>query len=82
MKFCILMGSPRRGRATPPPLVGEFADECARMGAEARVIPLYDRAVNPCLGCKACQDCFDGARLRPGRRLRGHSRPPCQTATW
>ena len=59
MKFCILMGSPRRSGNTAA-LVGEFADECARMGAEARVIPLYDRAVNPCLGCKACQDCFDG----------------------
>ena len=59
MKFCILMGSPRRSGNTAA-LVGEFADECARMGAEAQVIPLYDRAVNPCLGCKACQDCFDG----------------------
>ena len=32
MKFCILMGSPRRSGNTAA-LVGEFADECARMGA-------------------------------------------------
>ena len=59
MKFCILMGSPRRSGNTAA-LAGEFVDECARMGVETRAIPLYDRAVNPCLGCKACQDCFDG----------------------
>ena len=43
MKFCILMGSPRRSGNTAA-LVGEFADECARMGAEARVIPQIGRA--------------------------------------
>ena len=59
MKFCILMGSPRPEGNTAA-LVGEFADECAQMGVETRIIPLYDRAVNPCLGCRACQDCFDG----------------------
>lgn len=59
MRFAIMMGSPRRSGNTAA-LVGEFADECARMGVEVQVISLYDRAVNPCLGCKACQDCFDG----------------------
>ena len=59
MKFCILLGSPRPAGNTAA-LVGEFADECVRMGVETQVISLYDRAVNPCLGCKACQNCFDG----------------------
>lgn len=29
------------------------------MGEEVQVIPLYNRTVNPCLGCMACQDCLD-----------------------
>ncbi len=59
MKFCILLGSPRREGNTAA-LLAPFLEECERMGMETDVVPLYDRAVNPCLGCMACQDCMDG----------------------
>lgn len=59
MKFCVLMGSPRREGNTAA-LLGPFLEECANLGIETELIPLYDRAVNPCLGCMACQDCPDG----------------------
>lgn len=59
MKFCILMGSPRKNGNTAA-LLAPFVEECEAMGAETRVISLYDRAVNPCLGCMACQDCPGG----------------------
>lgn len=59
MKFCVLMGSPRREGNTAA-LLRPFLEECGAMGIETEVIWLYDRAVNPCLGCGACQDCPDG----------------------
>ncbi len=59
MKFCVLMGSPRREGNTAA-LLGPFLEECANLGIETEVIPLYERAVNPCLGCMACQDRLDG----------------------
>lgn len=58
MKLCVLMGSPRREGNTAA-LLAPFLDECARMGVESRTVWLYDQAVNPCLGCMACQDCLD-----------------------
>ena len=59
MKFCILMGSPRENGNTAA-LLAPFLEECAALGVETEVVPLYERAVNPCLGCMACQDCLDG----------------------
>ncbi len=59
MKFCVLMGSPRREGNTAA-LLRPFLEECGAMGIETEVIRLYDRAVNPCLGCMICQDCPDG----------------------
>lgn len=59
MKFCILMGSPRREGNTAA-LLAPFLEECAAMGVETEMISLYGRAVNPCLGCMACQSCPDG----------------------
>lgn len=59
MKFCILLGSPKREGNTAA-LLAPFLEECGRMGMETEVVPLYDRSVNPCLGCMACQDCMDG----------------------
>lgn len=59
MKFCVLMGSPRKNGNTAA-LLAPFLEECAAMGVEAEAISLYDRAVNPCLGCMACQDCPEG----------------------
>lgn len=59
MKFCVLMGSPRQEGNTAA-LLGPFLEECGAMGVETETIRLYDRAVNPCLGCMACQDVTDG----------------------
>lgn len=59
MKFCVLMGSPRSGGNTAA-LLAPFLEECAAMGVETEVISLYDKTVNPCLGCMACQSCLDG----------------------
>lgn len=55
MKFCILMGSPRENGNTAA-LLAPFLEECGAMGVETRVISLYGRTVNPCLGCMTCQD--------------------------
>ena len=59
MKFCVLMGSPRKQGNTAA-LLAPFLEECAAMEIDSWVIPLYDRAVSPCLGCMTCQDCLDG----------------------
>ena len=58
MKFCILMGSPRREGNTAA-LIAPFLDECTILGVETEVICLYDKKIGPCLGCKVCQDCMD-----------------------
>lgn len=55
MKFCILMGSPRRDGNTAE-LVKPFADELHRLGAEVETIVLADQRIEPCLGCYACQN--------------------------
>lgn len=59
MKFCVLMGSPREDGNTAA-LLRPFLEECGAMGVETETISLYDRGVNPCLGCKCCQDTADG----------------------
>ena len=59
MKFCVLMGSPRREGNTAA-LLTPFLDECAALGIETEIIWLYDEKINPCLGCMHCQDCLDG----------------------
>jgi len=59
MKFCVLMGSPRKNGNTAA-LLGPFLEECAAMGVETEMIWLYDKRIAPCLGCMACQDCLDG----------------------
>lgn len=59
MKFCVLMGSPRKDGNTAA-LLRPFLEECQSLEVETETIWLYDRAVNPCLGCMACQDVLDG----------------------
>lgn len=59
MKFCVLMGSPRREGNTAA-LLRPFLEECGGMGIETETIWLYDQVVNPCLGCMACQEVLDG----------------------
>ena len=61
MKFCVLMGSPRRQGNTAA-LLAPFMEECTSLGIETQMIWLYEEKVEPCLGCMACQDCMD----RPG----------------
>ena len=55
----MLMGSPRREGNTAA-LLRPFLEECQILEVETETIWLYDRAVNPCLGCMACQDVLDG----------------------
>lgn len=59
MKFCILMGSPRKDGNTAA-LLAPFLEECTALGVETEVIWLYDRNLAPCVGCKTCQDCLEG----------------------
>lgn len=59
MKFCILMGSPRKNGNTAA-LLAPFLEECASLGIETELVRLYEKRVNPCLGCMACQECLDG----------------------
>lgn len=59
MKFCVLMGSPRREGNTAA-LLAPFLAECAALGAETELIWLYDKKLAPCTGCMACQDSLDG----------------------
>ena len=59
MKFCVLMGGPRE-RGNTAALLRPFLEECGVMGVETEVIPLYNRAVKPCLGCMTCQDAAGG----------------------
>ena len=55
MKFCIIMGSPRRDGNTAE-LVKPFAYELQMCGAEVETIVLADQKIEPCLGCYSCQD--------------------------
>jgi len=59
MKFCVLMGSPRKDGNTAA-LLAPFLEECAALGVETETIRLYDKRIAPCLGCGTCQDCMDG----------------------
>lgn len=54
MKCLILMGSPRKAGNTAAflnPLLRALTDG----GAEHEVIRLYDKDINPCIACRACQ---------------------------
>ena len=55
MKYTILMGSPNRDGNTAA-LLQPFLETNRELGIEQEVVHLYDKAINPCLGCKACQD--------------------------
>ncbi|MCI9157340.1 MAG: flavodoxin family protein [Lawsonibacter sp.] len=59
MKFCVLMGSPRREGNTAA-LLAPFLEECGALGVETETIWLYDKEIAPCLGCGTCQDVLDG----------------------
>ncbi len=55
MKYCILMGSPRKNGNTESLLV-PFVDELKRYGNEVSCIWLYDKKLEACIACRNCQD--------------------------
>lgn len=59
MKYTILMGSPRHDGNTAA-LLRPFMEENQSRGIEQEVIWLYEKNIQPCLGCKNCQDVRDG----------------------
>lgn len=55
MKYTILMGSPNHDGNTAA-LLRPFLEENQEMGIEQDVIWLNERSIDPCLGCKTCQN--------------------------
>lgn len=54
MKFCILMGSPRKDGNTNA-LLSPFVEELGELGQEITSIPLYEKTLKPCVACRSCQ---------------------------
>lgn len=54
MRYCILMGSPRKNGNTSG-LLSPFLDELSIQDAEYDLIWLYDKQIEPCIGCRSCQ---------------------------
>ena len=54
MKYCILLGSPRKNGNTIK-LVEPFVEELEKAGGECKLIRLYDKKINPCEACRRCQ---------------------------
>ena len=55
MKYTILMGSPRR-KGNTAALLRPFLEENEKLDVQQEVIWLYDKKIQPCIGCKTCQD--------------------------
>jgi multimeric flavodoxin WrbA len=58
MKFCILMGSPRKNGNTAS-LLEPFIEELEKNGATVEYIDLYSKNINPCIACRKCQNIMD-----------------------
>ena len=58
MKFCVLMGSPRKNGNTAE-ICKYFINELKVNGAEVSYITLADKNILPCKGCYTCQDIQD-----------------------
>ena len=54
MKTCILMGSPRKNGNTSQ-LLTSFITELEKHGGKQETIWLYDKKIEPCHACRACQ---------------------------
>ncbi|WP_312700871.1 flavodoxin family protein [Sedimentibacter sp.] len=54
MKYCILMGSPRKNGNTAS-LLKIFTEELTSLGASHDMFWLYDKEINPCIACRVCQ---------------------------
>jgi len=57
MKFCILMGSPRKNGNTMS-LLKPFVETIEAGGHESDIIHLYNKKIEPCLACRRCQEDF------------------------
>ena len=55
MKFCILMGSPRK-KSNTAEVLKPFIRELAENSCEVNYITLSDKDIRPCKGCYACQN--------------------------
>lgn len=54
MKYCVLLGSPRKNGNTVK-LVEPFVEELEKAGGECELIWLYDKKIFPCEACRCCQ---------------------------
>lgn len=54
MKYCILMGSPRKAGNTAS-LLKPFMEELSVSGDELDLLWLYDKTINSCIACRKCQ---------------------------
>jgi len=54
MKCCIIMGSPRKNGNTAK-LLKPFVEELVKYGVEYELIWLYDKNIESCIACRACQ---------------------------
>ena len=54
MKYCILFASPHPQGNTAA-LLAPFTQALNEAGYSGETIPLYDKNILPCLGCRACQ---------------------------
>ncbi len=54
MKYCILMGSPRKNGNTSQ-LLQPFLEEIGRTKDAYDLFWLYDKHIRPCIACRSCQ---------------------------
>ena len=55
MKCTVLFASPRKQGNTAA-LLAPFTEELSALGVEVKHIDLYDKTLQPCLGCMVCQE--------------------------
>jgi len=58
MKYCILMGSPRKSGNTAS-ILAPFICESEKSGIICQCIDLYAKEIKPCIACRKCQETFD-----------------------
>ena len=54
MRYCIIMGSPRKSGNTIS-ILEPFMDESAACGVKHDLVWLYDKQIKPCIACRKCQ---------------------------
>ncbi|MDD3222574.1 MAG: flavodoxin family protein [Lachnospiraceae bacterium] len=54
MKYCVLMGSPRK-KGNTISIVEPFIDALIANGNDVELIWLYDKDIQPCEACRVCQ---------------------------